>query len=75
MPRPVDCDRPLASSVTLERVQPDAFKWADVIKSFGRVQDCQQQRNALPNQRSTGSMICPRSFNGIATQPDHWCRA
>ena len=30
------------------------------------------QRNALPNQRSTGSMICPRSFNNVATRPDHW---
>jgi hypothetical protein len=32
----------LASSVALERVQPDALKRADVIQSFGRVQDCQQ---------------------------------
>jgi hypothetical protein len=30
------------------------------------------QRNALPNQRSTGSMIFPRSFNDVATRPDHW---
>jgi hypothetical protein len=30
------------------------------------------QRNALPNQCSTGSMIRPRSFNDVATQPDHW---
>ena len=41
-PRPIDRDRPLASSVALERMQPDAFKRADVIQSFGRVQDCQQ---------------------------------
>jgi len=41
-PRPIDRDRPLASSVTLEWVQPDALKRADVIQSFGRVQDCQQ---------------------------------
>ena len=41
-PRPVDRHRPLASSVALERVQPDALKRADVIQSFGRVQDCQQ---------------------------------
>src|SRR6266700_71660 len=38
-PRPIDRDRPLASSVALERVQPDALKRADVIQSFGRVQD------------------------------------
>jgi len=41
-PRPVDRDRPLASSAALERVQPDTLKRADVIQSFGRVQDCQQ---------------------------------
>jgi len=40
-PRPIDRDRPLASTVALERVQPDALKRADVIQSFGRVQDCQ----------------------------------
>jgi hypothetical protein len=41
-PRPIGRDRPLASSVALERVQPNALKRADVIQSFGRVQDCQQ---------------------------------
>jgi predicted protein tyrosine phosphatase len=41
-PRPIDRDRPLASSVTLEPVQPNALEWADVVWSLSRVQDCQQ---------------------------------
>src|ERR1700736_7087231 len=40
-PRPVDRDRPLASSVALERMPPDALKRADVIQSFRRIQGCQ----------------------------------
>jgi hypothetical protein len=38
-PRAVDRYSPLASSVTLKRMQPNAFKRADVIQSFGCVQD------------------------------------
>ena len=30
------------------------------------------QRNAVPDQRSTGGMICARSFNDVATRPGHW---
>jgi hypothetical protein len=41
-PRSVDRDGPLASSVALERVQPDALERADVIQSLGRIQDRQQ---------------------------------
>jgi len=41
-PRPVDRERPLTSSVPLKRVQPNALERADVIQSFGRIQDCQQ---------------------------------
>ena len=41
-PRPVDRYRPLTSSVSLKRVQPDALERTDVIQSFGRVQHCQQ---------------------------------
>jgi hypothetical protein len=41
-PWPVDRDRPLTSSVALERVQPDALERADVIQSFGRIQHGQQ---------------------------------
>ena len=41
-PRPVDCDRPFTSSVALERVKRDTLERADVIQSFGRIQDCQQ---------------------------------
>jgi hypothetical protein len=33
---PFDRDRPLTFSVSLERVQPDAFERANVIQSFGR---------------------------------------
>lgn len=41
-PWSVDRDRPLTSSVSLKRVQPDALERADVIQSFGRIQDGQQ---------------------------------
>lgn len=41
-PWPVDRDRPLTSSVSLKRVQPDALERADVIQSFGGIQDGQQ---------------------------------
>ena len=41
-PRPVDRDRPLTSSIALEWVQPDTLERADVVQSFGRIQDCQQ---------------------------------
>jgi len=41
-PWPVGRDRPLTSSISLKRVQPDALKWADVIQSFGRIQHGQQ---------------------------------
>ena len=34
--------RPLAFAVSLELVQPDALERADVIQSFGRIQDGQQ---------------------------------
>src|SRR6266481_2811146 len=51
-PRPVDRDRPLASSVALEWMQPDALERADVIQSFGRVQDCQQLQRRVETAKS-----------------------
>jgi hypothetical protein len=46
-PWPIDSDRPLAFSVSLEWVQPRALKRADVIQSTGSVQNSQQLQRGL----------------------------
>src|SRR5437879_881115 len=80
-PRPIDRDRPLASSA-LERVQADALERADVIQSFGRVQDCQQlqrrfgietAKSGLAGfEKSTRRRIAPRADHLVSLQRFTW---
>src|SRR5207302_10522114 len=81
-PRPVDRDRALASSVALERMQPDARKRADVIQSCGRVQECQQlqrrfgietAKSGLAGlEQSTRRRIAPRADHLVSLQRFTW---
>jgi len=72
-PRPVDRDRPLTSSGSLQRVQPDALERADVVQSFGRIQDRQQlqRRFGIETAKSGLAELEQSARRRIAPRTDH----
>jgi hypothetical protein len=58
-PRPIDSDRPLAFSVSLEWVQPHALQRADVIQSTGSMHNSQQLQRGLGIKPTTARSAGP----------------